>query len=36
LHIGRPEAIADGLQARRVGTRKEPIVETVERDIGAP
>ena len=28
LHVGRPELIADRLQARRVGTREEAVVET--------
>ncbi len=36
VHVGRPEAIADRLRARRVGTCEEPIVETVKRDLGAP
>ncbi len=32
LHVGRPQRIADGLQARGVGAREKAIVETVERD----
>jgi hypothetical protein len=31
LHVGGAELIADGLQAWRVGTREEAIVETLER-----
>ena len=33
LHVGRPELIADRLQARRVDTREKPIVEAGLRDL---